>query len=164
MRNLEFAIDPRNIRIVMSTYDINPFMNNSVHSTWPIVLTILNLLPWLCNKQKYILMLGLIPGPQQPRNDIDTYFRTLVEDQKVLLYNNGVEVWDEHKHKYFQLKAILIVTITDSPVARNLSRQSKKVGCRCPHCFKETNSQYLSESQKIVYMGHRRYIPKKHQF
>jgi hypothetical protein len=101
MRTLEFATDPRNIRIVMSTYDINPFMNNSVHSTWPIVLTILNLLPWLCNKRKYILMLGLIPGPQQPRNDIDTYFRTLVEDQKVLLYNNGVEVWDEHKHKYF---------------------------------------------------------------
>jgi hypothetical protein len=26
------------------------------------------------------------------------------------------------------------------------------------------DSQYLSESRKIVYMGHRRYIPMKHQF
>jgi hypothetical protein len=43
----------------------------------------------------------LIPGPQQPENDIDTYFRPLVEDLKELWYNNGVQVWDEHKHEYF---------------------------------------------------------------
>jgi hypothetical protein len=40
--NPEFAIDPRNIRIAMSTDGMNPFMNSSTHSTWPIVLTILN--------------------------------------------------------------------------------------------------------------------------
>jgi hypothetical protein len=102
-RNPEFAKDLRNIRIVMSTNGMNPFMNNSTHRTWPIVLTILNLPPWLCNKQKYIMMSGLIPGPHQPGNDIDTYFRPLVEDLKVLWNNNGVEVWDEHKHEYFQL-------------------------------------------------------------
>jgi hypothetical protein len=31
--------------------------------------------PWLCNKWKYIMMSGLIPGPQQPGNDIATYFK-----------------------------------------------------------------------------------------
>jgi hypothetical protein len=30
--------------------------------------------------------------PQQSRNDINTYFRHLVEDLKELLYNNGVLV------------------------------------------------------------------------
>jgi hypothetical protein len=75
-----------------------------------------------------------------------------------------VQVWDEHKHEYFGLKAILFMTVSDSPAARNLSGQSKKVGCGCPHCFRETDSQYLSESRKIVYMGHRRYIPMKHPF
>jgi hypothetical protein len=30
-------------------------------------------------------------GPQQPRNDINTYLRSLVEDLNVLWYNNGVE-------------------------------------------------------------------------
>jgi hypothetical protein len=68
----------------MSTDGINPFMNNSTHSIWSIVLMILNLPHWLCNKRKYIMMLGLIPGPQQRRNDIDTYFRPLIEDLKVL--------------------------------------------------------------------------------
>jgi hypothetical protein len=62
---------------------------------------ILNLLPWLCNKRKYIMMSGLISGPQQPENDIDTYFRHLVEDLKELWYNDGVQVWDEQKREYF---------------------------------------------------------------
>jgi hypothetical protein len=92
------------------------------------------------------MMSGLIPGPQQPENDINTYFRPLVEDLKELRYNDRVQVWDEHKREYFGLKAILFVTISDSPATRNLSGQSKKVGCGCPHCFRETDSQYLTES------------------
>jgi hypothetical protein len=124
----------------MSTDGMNPFMNSSTHSTWPIVLTILNLPPWMCNKQKYIMMPGLIPGLQQPRNDIDTYFRPLVEDLKELWYNNGVQVWDQYKHEYFGLNAILFVTVSDSLATHNLSRQRMKVGCRCPHCFRETDS------------------------
>jgi hypothetical protein len=44
-RNTEFTKDPRNIRIIMSTDDMKPFMNNSTHSTWLIVLMILNLPP-----------------------------------------------------------------------------------------------------------------------
>jgi sulfur transfer complex TusBCD TusB component (DsrH family) len=77
---------------------------------------------------------------------MDTYFRPLVEDQKVLWYNDGVQVWYEHKREYFQLKSILFVIVSDSPAARNLSGQSKKVGCGCPQYFRETDSQYLSES------------------
>jgi ketopantoate reductase len=72
------------------------------------------------------MMSGLIPGPHQPGNDIDTYFRHLVKDLNVLLNNNGVEVWDEHKRKYFQLQAILFVTVSDSPAARNMSGQRRK--------------------------------------
>jgi hypothetical protein len=87
-----------------------------------------------------IMMSGLIPGPQQPRHDIDTYFRPLVEDLKELWYNDGVQVWDEHKCEYFDLNAILFMTVSDSLMTRNLSGQSKKVGCGCPHFFKETNS------------------------
>jgi hypothetical protein len=120
-RNLEFTINPRNIRITMSTDGMNPFLNSSTHSTWLIVLIILSLPPWLCNKRKYIMMSGLIPGPQQLENDIDTYFRPLVEDLKELWYNDGVQVWDEHKREYFGLKAILFVTASDSLAAHNLS-------------------------------------------
>jgi hypothetical protein len=70
----------------------------------------------------------------------------MVEDLKELWYNDGVQVWDEHKREYFGLKAILFVTASDSLVTRNLSGHSKKVGCGCPHCFRETDSQYLIKS------------------
>jgi hypothetical protein len=56
------------------------------------------------------------------------------------------------------------VTASHSPVTCNLLGQSNRVGCGCAHCFRETDSQYLSESQKTVYMGHLRYIPMKHHF
>jgi hypothetical protein len=36
------------------------------------------------------MMLGLIPGPQQPGNDIDTYFRHFAKELKELWYNDGV--------------------------------------------------------------------------
>jgi hypothetical protein len=66
------------------------------------------------------MMSGLIPGPQQPGKDIDTYFRPLVKDLKVLWYNDRVQVWDEHKCEYFQFKAILFVTVSDSSAVCNL--------------------------------------------
>jgi hypothetical protein len=110
------------------------------------------------------MMSRLIPGPQQPENDNDTYFRSFIKYLKELWYNDRVQVWDEYKREYFGLKAILFVIVSDSPATRNLFGHSKKIGCGCPHFFRETDSKYLSESQKIVYVGHQHYIPMKHQF
>jgi hypothetical protein len=56
------------------------------------------------------------------------------------------------------------MTVSVSPVASNLLRHSKKVGYGCPHYFKDIDSRYLNESQKIVYMRHQCYIPMKHHF
>jgi hypothetical protein len=75
----------------------------------------------IVQQTKYIIMSGLILGPQQHGNNIDTYFRPLVEDLKVLWYNDGVQVWDNHKREYFQLKVILFVTVSDSSTACNMS-------------------------------------------
>jgi hypothetical protein len=52
------------------------------------------------------MMPVLITRPQHPRNDINTYFRPLVEDLKEMWCNDGVQVWDEHKREHFGLKAI----------------------------------------------------------
>jgi hypothetical protein len=67
------------------------------------------------------MMSGLISGPQQTKNDVDTYFRPLVEDLKEMWYNDRVQVWDEHNHEYFGLKVILFVTVSDSPATRKMN-------------------------------------------
>jgi hypothetical protein len=63
-----------------------------------------------------------------------------------------VQVWDEHKREYFGLKAILFMTVSDFLAARNLSRQSKKVGCGCPHCFRKTDSIFEGATKNSVHV------------
>ena len=99
----QFAKETRNVRFALSMDGMNPFGSmSSRHSTWPVLLTMYNLPPWLCMKQKYIMMSILIEGPKQPGNDIDVYFQLLVDDLQTL-WNTGVEVWDADKREYFTL-------------------------------------------------------------
>ena len=70
-----FAKDPRSIRLGECTDGMNPFGDMSTnHSTWPVLLCIYNLAPWLCMKKKYIMMSMIIQVPKQPGNDIDITF------------------------------------------------------------------------------------------
>ncbi|GKC50664.1 uncharacterized protein Tco_1073409 [Tanacetum coccineum] len=76
-----FAKEIRNIRFGLSSDGINPFGNmSSRYSTWPVLLCMYNLPPWLCMKRKYIMMSLLIFGPKQPGNDIDVYLSPLIND------------------------------------------------------------------------------------
>ena len=74
----EFVGDAGNVWLGLSTDGINPFgEQSSNHSTSPVTLCMYNLPPWLCMKQKFIMMPVLIQGPKQPGNDIDVYLRQL---------------------------------------------------------------------------------------
>jgi hypothetical protein len=55
--------------------------------------------PWLCMKQKFIMMPVLIQGPKQPGNNIDVYIKPLVDELVQLWAKPGVPVWDEHKQE-----------------------------------------------------------------
>ena len=115
----------------------------------------------MCLKQKFIMMPVLIPGPNQTGNDIDMYLRPLVDDL-LLLWREGVCVWDEDKQEDFNLRALIFVTINDWPALSNLSRQSNKGYRACTHCLDDTDSIYLKYCKKNVYMGHHRFLPANH--
>jgi len=62
---------------------MNPFVErSSKHSTCTMILTIYNLPPWLCQKQKYLLLTILISGPTQPGVDMDVFLEPLMEEMK----------------------------------------------------------------------------------
>ncbi|XP_023748116.1 uncharacterized protein LOC111896343 [Lactuca sativa] len=160
----EFGGEIRNIRFGLSSDGINPFGNmSSSHSTWPVLLCIYNLPPWLCMKRKYIMMSLLIQGPKQPGNDIDMFLAPLIDKMK-LLWNSGVRVYDAFKKEYFQLHAMIFCTISDFPAYANLSGYSTKGKKACPVCEKDTVFLWLGECKKHVYMGHRRFLPKTHVY
>ena len=159
----EFSKDPRNLWFALSTDGMNPFGHmSSSHSVWPVLLSIYNLPPWLCNKRKYMMMSILISGPHQPGIDIDVYMRPLVDDLKKL-WSTGVTVYDAYKRQQFTLHGMLFTTITDIPGGRSVSGQSK--GDKdCIHCLDDTETLWLNNSQKQVYVWHQRFLPASHAY
>ncbi|XP_042757967.1 uncharacterized protein LOC111879186 [Lactuca sativa] len=149
----EFGQDIRNIRFGLSSDGINPFGSlSSRHSTWPVLLCIYNLPPWLCMKRRYIMMSLLIQGPKQPGNDIDVYLAPLIEDMKNL-WSPGVEVYDAYSGENFQLRAMIYCTINDFPAYGNLSGYSTKGANACPICEDDTQSFWLTNCKKNVFNG-----------
>ena len=158
----EFVGDARNVWFGLSEDGINPFgEQSSNHNTWPVTLCLYNLRPWLCMKQKFIILSVLIQGPKQPDNKIDMYLRPLVEEL-LQLWNGGVCAWDEHKQEEFDLKVLLFVTINDWHALSNLLGQTNKGYRGCTHCLDDTDSIYLGNCRKNVYLGHRRFLPSRH--
>jgi hypothetical protein len=74
------------------------------------------------------------------------------------------EVWDEYKREEFTMHGILFTTINDNSAQRNISGQSKRKGAACPHFLEDTCAICLRHSKKYVFMGHRRFLSKKHPY
>jgi hypothetical protein len=87
-------------------------------------MCIFNLTPWLCHKQKYILLTTLISGPKQAGNGIVVFLELLMEDMKKL-WEYRVIMWGEYSRQHFNLNAIIFYTINDNPVRLSLTGQVK---------------------------------------
>ena len=160
----DFAREERDICLALSTDGMNPFADISVaHNTWPIVLCVYNLPPWLGHKRNYLMLLVLISGKKQPDVRIDVYLRPLIDDLKTLWFN-GVEVWDESKRNYFDLHAMLFCMIQDLPALYSVLGQTKAGGKGFPQCLYDTESLWLRNSKKLVYMRTRRFLSRKHPY
>ncbi|KAK7256311.1 hypothetical protein RIF29_29752 [Crotalaria pallida] len=157
----DFAQDARNLHLALSTNGINPHgVQRSSHSTWPVMLVIYNLPPWLCMKRKYMMLSMLISGPKQPGNDIDVYLTPLIEDLKQM-WETGIEVY---RRESFNLRAMLFGTISDFSAYGNLSGYSTKGQCACPICEDNTHWMQLENYKKNVFLGHCRFLPPGHRY
>ncbi|KAI5343319.1 hypothetical protein L3X38_011195 [Prunus dulcis] len=147
----EFGNEPRNLRLALSSDGFNPHSSlSSRYSCWPVILVTYNLPPWLCMKQKFMMLTLLISGPKQPGNDIDVYLEPLIDDLKSLWV--GIRgVYDAHNGEYFTLRAALMWTINDFPAYGNLSGCVVKGYKACPICGDDTprgNVQVQSELEE----------------
>ena len=114
-------------------------------------------------KRKLIMLSLLIPGPKQPGNDLNVYLTPLIDDLKTL-WNVGVETYDAFKKQTFNLRAVLMWTISDFPAFGNLSGCTIKGYYACPVCGLDKKSQWLTHSKKCVFLGHRGFLPHDHSF
>ncbi|KAL0550079.1 hypothetical protein IC582_014577 [Cucumis melo] len=133
-----------------------------MYSCWPVMLVTYNLPPWLCMSKENIMLTLLIPCPKQPDNDINIFLQPLIDDLKLLW--DGVEVYDVVSKSNFNLRVVLMWTINDFLAYGNLAGCTTKGKTTCPICGEHTHSQWLYHSKKLVYMGHRRFLPPSHLY
>jgi len=114
-------------------------------------------------KQKYMMLSMMIFDLKLPRNDINVYLSPLIEDLK-LMWDRGVEVFDEFSNETFKMNAMLFYTTNDFPTHGHLSGYSVKGHKSCPICEEDTASQQLKLGRKTVYLRHQRFLRSYHPY
>ncbi|XP_019170676.1 PREDICTED: uncharacterized protein LOC109166223 [Ipomoea nil] len=162
--HVEFAADPRNVRLGLAADGFNPFGHqSSTHSTWPVILIPYNLPPWICMKQTSFILSMIIPGKKMPGNDIDIYMQPLIKELNEL-WSFGIETFDASQGQFFKLHATLMWTISDFPGLGNLSGWNTHTGLACPSCNFDFLPNRLPHSRKWCFMGHRRFLGSSHRY
>ena len=77
----------------------------------------------------------MIYCPKQPRNEIDVYLSSLIEDLK-LSRDQGVELFDGFANETFKMHVMLFCTINEFPAYGDLSEYNVKDHKACPICEK----------------------------
>jgi len=99
----------------------------------------------------------MISSSKKPGNDINVYLSSLIEDLK-LMWDQGVDVFDEFANETFKMHDMLFCTINDFSAYGNLSGYSVKGHKSCPICEENTTSQQIKHGRKILYLQHRRFL------
>ncbi|KAI3741962.1 hypothetical protein L1987_59641 [Smallanthus sonchifolius] len=161
----DFAKETRNVRLGLCTDGFSP--NNTSgnpYSCWPVFITVYNLPPWLALKEKYIQIPLIIPGPKNPGQNIDVFLQPLVDELK-LLFTHGIETYDAQRRNNFQMRAVLLWTISDFPAYAMLSGWSTHGKLACPYCSNESGSFQLQFGGKPCWFDcHRQHLPAGHCF
>jgi hypothetical protein len=70
----EFTRDPRSVHLDLSTDGFQPHStDSSPYSYWPIFIMSYNLSPNKCLKQDFIFLDLVIPGPKEPKKQINIF-------------------------------------------------------------------------------------------
>ena len=158
----QFAEEPRNVYLGLCTDGFNPFGMSRNHSLWPVILTPYNLPPDMCMNTEYLFLTILNSGPNHPRASLDIFLKPLIEELKEL-WSTGVEAYDVSLNQNFNLKAVLLWTISDFPAYGMLSGWTTHGKLACPICMEDTNAFYLPNGRKTCWFDcHRRFLPRDH--
>jgi hypothetical protein len=68
----------------------------------------------------------------------------------MILWHDGVRVWDEYKREHFTLKGLMFVTILDLPGLGSVSGQFTKGYKGCMVCLDDTDARWPANSKKMV--------------
>ena len=160
-----FGSSVQDVRLQVSCDGICPFkLHRSTWSAWPVLVSFLNLPPWLITKFFFTILTLLIPRRSQvPFEYFDVWIRPLVDELKELW--KGVPSYDvsapEGNH-LFNLRAAVLWTTHDFPGYGTVSGASHQGYAACPPCGDQLRGKYAYESKKLTYRDARRWTKEGH--
>jgi hypothetical protein len=108
----EFTREPRSVCLGLSMNGFQPHSNaSSLYSCWPVFIMPYNLPPNKCLKQGFIFPTHAIPGPKEPRKQINIFLHLLMQEMKELW--KEVDAYDSHMKCHFNLRVTYLWRIHD---------------------------------------------------
>jgi len=95
----------------------------------------------------YMFLTCIIPGPQNPKDNIDVYLQPLIDYLKTL-WNEGVQTYDNSRKENFQMKVTLMWTINDFLTYGMVSGSSTHEKLVCLICRSSSNAFCLENGEK----------------
>jgi hypothetical protein len=164
---LDFANEPRNVRLGLAIDGMNPFGEKSnTWSTWLVLVLNYNLPPWLVTKKFFFLLFFIISGPNSVKsNNFDVYLALVLEELTKLWKGvRGVDILQPLGRRQFIMKAILMWTIHDFPGYGIVSCCQHQGYKACPPCGSNIVSRWSKELGKPVFEGSRKWLQISHPY
>ena len=160
----DFARDPRNVRLGLSTDGFTPFNTSATpYSCWPVFIMPYNLPPDMCLKEGFIFLALVIPGPKHPGKNINLYMQPLIEELKELW--KGVNAYDSYLKHEFTLRAAYLWSVHDLLAYGIWAGWCVHGQLCCPICMADSDSFRLKHGKKVCFFDcHRRFLPLNHHF
>ena len=150
-----------NLGLTLNVDWFRPF-SHSPYKVGVMFMSILNLPRHQRMKQRWTMLVGIIPGPSEPKLDINTFLTPLVKDLERLW--SGVEVMLSDGTKT-SIRAALVCVACDLPASRKVAQfLGHKAGYRCNKCLFKAERQQGTQgaSGKMSYYTQRlSSIPKR---
>ena len=134
-----FLAAPHNIGLMMNVDWFTPF-KHTPYSVGAVYLSVMNLPRSKRFLKENMILFGLIPGPNEPPLNINSYLEPLVEELKVLWSEGMVINMPDNPGQQVHLKAGLLCVACDIPAARKMCGflgHMAKLGCS--KCTKESH-------------------------
>jgi hypothetical protein len=116
-----------------------------------------------CLKEGFIFLALVIPGPKEPKKQMNIFLQPLFEELKILW--SGVDAYDSHLKYRFNLRVAYLWSIHDYLGCGKFAGWCVPGRLNCPTCMDDYDAYRLEHGKKVTFFDcHQRFFPLSHPF
>jgi hypothetical protein len=122
-----------------------------------------NLPPNKYLKEGFIFLALMIPGPKEPKKQMNIFLHMLMKELKELW--QGVDAYDSHLKHRLNLSAAYLCSIHDCLAYGKFVDGCVHGQLNCPLCMDDSDAFRLQHDRKVTFFDcPRRFLPSSHEF